>query len=44
MLFYIIVRMYTVRDTSNDKPFELEMAWSLAANDYKFQHVPKELM
>eukprot|EP01006_Ploeotia_vitrea_P019082 TRINITY_DN51151_c0_g1_i1.p1 TRINITY_DN51151_c0_g1~~TRINITY_DN51151_c0_g1_i1.p1 ORF type:complete len:272 (+),score=4.73 TRINITY_DN51151_c0_g1_i1:30-845(+) len=41
---YIAQIMYTVRDSSNDKPFELEMAWALNENNHKFQHVPKELI
>lgn len=36
--------IYTVRDTSNDKPFELEMGWLTAANGYKFQTVPKAVL
>jgi len=36
--------LYTVRDTTNDKPFELEMAWCLESNQYQFTHVPAPLI
>merc|ERR1719421_2507189 len=36
--------IYTVRDLSNDKPFELEMAWCCEGSDYKFEQVPGELV
>lgn len=36
--------IYTVRDSSNDKPFELEMAWCCEDSDYNFRQVPKDIL
>jgi len=36
--------LYTVRDSTNDKPFELEMAWCLESNQFQFSHVPADLI
>jgi len=36
--------MHTIRDASKDKPFELEMAWLCAANDYKHTIVPADIL
>jgi 20S proteasome subunit alpha 7 len=36
--------MYTIRDASKDKPFELEMGWLCAATDYKHALVPTDVV
>jgi 20S proteasome subunit alpha 7 len=36
--------LYTVRDPSKDKPFELEMSWLCAESGWKYSMVPAELL
>lgn len=36
--------LYTIRDLSRDKPFEIEMGWLCAASDYKYTAVPADLL
>lgn len=36
--------LYTIRDPSKDKPFEIEMGWLTAANDFKHTLVPFEIV
>jgi len=36
--------MYTIRDPSKDKPFELEMAWLCEATNYKHGLVPADVL
>ena len=36
--------MYTIRDPSKDKPFELEMGWLCEATEWKYASVPAELL
>lgn len=36
--------LYTIRDHSKDKPFEIEMGWLTAANDFKHKLVPSEIV
>lgn len=36
--------LYTIRDPSKDRPFELEMAWLAEENGYKYSHVPANLL
>jgi 20S proteasome subunit alpha 7 len=43
-LLYLLPRMYTVRDASRDKPFELEMGWLCEETDWKYTAVPTELV
>jgi len=36
--------LHKLHDESKDKPFELEMAWVTAANGYKAQRVPRDIV
>jgi 20S proteasome subunit alpha 7 len=36
--------LHVIRDPSKDKPFELEMGWLTAANDWKYQMCPVDLV
>lgn len=36
--------MYVVRDSSRDKPFELEMGWLSEATDWKYTAVPSDVV
>ena len=36
--------LHVIRDPSKDKPFELEMGWLTAANDWKYQLCPVDLV
>lgn len=37
-------RLYTIRDLSRDKPFEIEMGWLCAATGHKYAAVPAALL
>ena len=36
--------MYTIRDPSKDKPFELEMGWLCEASDWKYSNIPQAVV
>jgi len=36
--------MYTIRDPSKDKPFELEMGWLCESNGWKYAPVPADML
>ncbi len=36
--------LHVIRDPSKDKPFELEMGWLSAANGYKYELVPEDIV
>lgn len=36
--------MYTIRDPSKDKPFELEMGWLCEASEWKYSSVPTDML
>ena len=36
--------MHLIRDSSKEKPLELEMGWLCEENGFKHTHVPKELV
>jgi 20S proteasome subunit alpha 7 len=36
--------LYTIRDPSKDKPFEIEMGWLSATNDFKHTLVPSDIV
>lgn len=37
-------RLHLIRDTSKEKPLELEMGWLCAESSFKHAMVPKELV
>ena len=39
-----MISLYTIRDLSRDKPFELEMGWLCAATEFKYAAVPAALL
>lgn len=43
-LYADMCSVYTVRDSTNDKPFELEMAWCCEDTEYSFRQVPKDVL
>ena len=36
--------MYTIRDPSKDKPFELEMGWLCESNGWRYMAVPSDVL
>ena len=43
-LFFLVCRLYTIRDLSRDKPFEIEMGWLCEASNFKYSPVPANLL
>ena len=43
-LVSLIRSLHLIRDTSKEKPLELEMGWLCAETGFKHAHVPKDLV
>ncbi len=44
ILLLCCVSMYVVKDSSRDKPFELEMGWLCEETEWKYTAVPTALV